>query len=214
MRARGIRIAPLSLALGIAICAVPSVAAQKSPTIVGRWHSTESSAQGVASVFEFREGGAFDYSPANVVETTYRIEDGSLFLPSEAKGGPERKQTIDWVGDDRIRLSAPGTLSLFLDRKPGSGSVSSKSIVGEWTGDRDVGGHAVPASYLFRPDGKLLLVMTLLTSQGQYTLDGDKIRMAVTGKWSAEGTYRVDGDTLTLSIAGQKGNKDSKYARY
>ena len=56
--------------------------------------------------------------------------------------------------------------------------------------------------------------MTLLTAQGRYTLDGDKIQMIVPNKWSASGTYRVDADTLTLSIVGQKGTQDSKYVRY
>jgi hypothetical protein len=180
--------------------------------LLGRWHSVENSEAGVASVFEFHASGVFDYSPANVVEMPYRVEGDALFLPSETKGGPEHKQTIDWVGEDRIRLSAPGTLSLFLDRKAGSGP--KKSIVGEWTGPRDVGGRSVQAVYQFRTDGRLLLVMALLTAQGRFTLDGDKIQMAVPEKWSAYGTYRVDGDVLTLSIVGQKGTKDSKYARY
>jgi hypothetical protein len=207
MRAHAIRVAALlAFVAGLVTAAVPP------STIVGRWHSTENSDAGFASVFEFRDGGAFDYSPANVVETTYRIEGDGLFLPSETKGGPEHRQTIDWMDEDRVRLSAPGTLSLFLDRKAGSGP--KKSMVGEWIGPRDVGGRTAQATYLFRPDGRLLLVMTLLTSQGQYSLDGDKIRMGVNGKWSAEGTYRIDGDTLTLSIAGTKGPKDSKYARY
>ncbi len=221
MRAQGIRIGRLGQALGLAAGLIaaailsPSLrAADARPAVplVGRWHSLDNSADGIASVFEFRDGGIFDYSPANVVVMTYRVEADSLFLPSEAKGGPERKQTIDWVGEDRVRLSAPGTMSLFLDRKPGTGP--KKSIVGEWIGPREVGGRSVQALYQFRRDGRLLLVMTLLTARGGYTLDGDKIQMAVPEKWSASGTYRVEGDTLTLSIVGQKGTTDSKYARY
>jgi hypothetical protein len=213
VRTHAIRV--LGLAFGLtALCAfVRGADARPAATLLGRWHSVENAAEvGIASVFEFHEAGVFDYSPANVVEMPYRVEGDALFLPSEAKGGPEQKQTIDWVGEDRVRLSAPGTLSLFLDRKPGSGP--KKSIVGEWTGPRDVGGRTAQALYQFRPGGRLLLVMTLLTAQGRYVLDGDKIQMIVPNKWSASGTYRVDGDTLTLSIVGQKGTQDSKYARY
>jgi len=187
--------------------------ARPAPPLIGRWHSVENAPEvGVFSVFEFRGDGVFAYSPDNVVEMPYRVEGDALFLPNETKGGPDHKQTIEWVGEERIRLSAPGTLSLFLDRKPGSGP--KKSIVGEWTGPRDVAGRTVQAVYVFRPDRRLLLVMTLLTSQGRYTLDGDKIQMVVPSKWSASGKYRVEGDTLTLSIEGQKGIQDSKYARY
>ncbi len=221
MHAQAIRIGrfrqALALAAGLIAAAVlvPSLRgadARPAGPLLGRWHSTDRSADGIASVFVFLDGGIFDYSPANVVVMTYRVEDDALFLPSETKGGPEHKQTIDWVGEDRVRLSAPGTLTLFLDRKPGTGP--KKSIVGEWTGPREVGGRSAQATYQFRRDGRLLLVMTLLTARGGYTLEGDKIQMAVPEKWSASGTYRVEGDTLTLSIVGQKGTQDSKYARY
>jgi hypothetical protein len=212
VRTQAIRL--LALAFGLISSAIPAstLPAADAKPLLGRWYSVENSSVGVASVFEFHAGGVFDYSPANVVDMPYRVEGDALFLPSETKGGPEHKQTIDWVGEDRIRLSAPGTLSLFLDRKAGSGP--KKSIAGEWTGPRDIGGRSVQAVYQFRPGGRLLLVMVLLTSHGGYTLDGDKIQMAVPGKWSASGTYRVEGDTLTLSIVGQKGTQDSKYARY
>jgi hypothetical protein len=205
----------LPVALGLIALFSPLRAAdtRPAPTLVGRWHSVEIDPKsGVASVFEFRGDGVFDYSPADVAEMPYRVEGDALFLPNEVKGGPDHKQTVDWVGEDRIRLSAPGMLTQFLDRKPGSGP--KKSLVGEWTGPRDVSGRSVQAVYLFRPEGRVLLVMTLLTAQGRYTLDGDRIQMLVPDKWSASGKYKVDGDTLTLSIEGQKGIQDSKYARY
>ena len=215
MRTHAIRFPGLALAVFLAALASPLHAADTRPTppLIGRWHSVENDPKsGVASVFEFRGDGVFAYSPADVAEMPYRVEGDALFLPNEVKGAPDHKQTIDWVGEERIRLSAPGTLSQFLDRKPGSGP--KKSLVGEWTGPRDLSGRTVQALYLFRPDGRVLLVMTLLTAQGRYTLDGDKIQMMVPDKWSASGKYRVDGDTLTLSIEGQKGIQDSKYARY
>jgi len=206
------------LGLAVALTALDSPARaadgpRPAAPLTGRWHSVENDPKsGVASVFAFRGDGAFEYSPADVVEMPYRVEGNTLCLPNETKGGPDHKQPIDWVGEERIRLSAPGTLSQFLDRKPGSGP--KKSLVGEWTGPRDLSGRTVQAVYLFRPDGRVLLVMTLLTAQGRYTLDGDQIQMVVPNKWSASGKYKVDGDTLTLSIEGQKGIQDSKYARY
>ena len=213
MRTHAIRLLGLAIALTALASSASAADTRPAPPLIGRWHSLENAREvGVASVFEFRGDGVFEYSPANVVEMPYRLEGDALFLPNETKGGPDHKQTIDWMGEDRIRLSAPETLSVFLDRKPGSGP--KKSIVGEWTGPLDVGGRSVQALYLFRPGGRLLLVMTLLTAQGRYTLDGDKIQMAVPSKWSASGKYRVEGDTLTLSIEGQKGIQDSKYARY
>ncbi len=213
MRTRAARLLGLAAALSALVSPLRAADTRPAATLIGRWHSIENDPKsGVASVFEFRGDGIFEYSPADVAVMPYRVEGDALFLPNEVKGAPEHRQAIEWISEDRIRLSAPGTLSQYLDRRPGSGP--KKSLVGEWTGPRDLSGRSVQAVYIFRPDGRVLLVMTLLTSKGRYTIDGDRIQMLVPDKWSAAGKYRVDGDTLTLSIEGQKGIQDSKYARY
>jgi len=183
-----------------------------STPLVGRWRSLQNDAGGVGSLFEFRDGGVFDYSPATVVEMPYRVDEDALVLPPDAPNGPEHRQKIEWLAADRVRLSAPGTLSLELVRK-GSGPDGKKSIAGEWTGPRDMGGRVVQASYLFSTSGKVLLLMPFTTTKGRYTVDGEKIQMSGE-KWDAAGTFRVDGDTLTLSIVNKRGVEESKYARY
>jgi hypothetical protein len=197
----------------LSLLSLPLAAEPASP-LLGRWRSLRNDSGGVGSVFEFRDGGAFDYSPANVVEMPYRIEDGELVLPPDAPNGPEHRQKIEWVGADRVRLTAPGTLSLELVRKaPAPASSARASIVGEWTGPRDMGGRSVQALYIFSPSGRVVLLMPFVTTKGRYAVDGEKIQM--TGeKWDARGTFRVDGDTLTLSIVSAKGVQESKYARY
>ena len=99
-------------------------------------------------------------------------------------------------------------------RRAPSRSGAAKSIVGEWTGPRDIGGQSVDALYLFSPAGKVLLIMAVLTAQGRYSVDGSRIQMGVPDKWSAAGTFKVEGDTLTLTIDGKKGPKESQYTRY
>lgn len=215
MRFRKIGAARIALGLLLSTLLASSALAADARTtpLLGRWRSLKNDAGGIGSLFEFREGGAFDYTPATVLEMSYRVEEDTLVLPPESKGGAEHRQKIDWLGEDRIRLSAPGTLSLLLSRKVPRPDAK-KSIVGEWTGPRDMGGHEVQALYLFSPDGKLLLLMPFLTSQGRYTVDGTKIQLSVPDHWEAAGTFTVDGDTLTLSITNKKGLSETKYSRY
>ena len=189
--------------------------ARPANPLIGRWRSLQNPPDGIGSLFEFREGGAFSYSPGNVIEMPYRIEGDALFLPSEAKGEPEHKAAIQWLADDKIRLTAPGAQNVDLVRKsPKPKPGQTRTILGEWAGPREIGGQSANALYLFRPDGKVLLIMTVLTAQGRYSVDGAKIQMGVPDKWSAEGTFKVEGDTLTLTIDGKKGPKESTYSRY
>lgn len=207
------RLAAAWVAAALLVSVSSARAAEPSSTpLAGRWRSLQNDAGGVGSLFEFRDGGVFDYSPATVVEMPYRVDEDTLVLPPDAPNGPEHRQKIEWLAADRVRLSAPGTLSLELVRKA-SGPDGKKSIVGEWTGPRDMGGKAVQASYLFSTSGKVLLLMPFTTTKGRYTVDGEKIQMSGE-KWDAAGTFRVDGDTLTLSIVNKKGVQESKYARY
>jgi hypothetical protein len=104
-------------------------------------------------------------------------------------------------------------MSVWLTRR--GAKAGQKSILGEFAGQREIEGRVVDTVYLFRSDGKVLLLMPFLKTQGSYTVDGEKIRLSVPDRWSAEGTFKVDGDTLTLSIVDpKKGPKDSRYARY
>lgn len=182
--------------------------------IVGRWRSLENSQGGVGGMFEFREGGGLEYSPGSVVEMPYRVEGDTLVLPSATLSGAEQELKMEWLPDSRLRLSAPGIMSILLTRR-GAKAGDPKSIRGEFFGQREIEGRVVDAVYLFGPDGKVLLLMPFLKTQGSYTVDGDKIRLSVPDRWSAEGTFKVDGNTLTLSIKDpKKGMQDSRYARY
>ena len=189
-------------------------ASDSAAALLGRWRSLDNSQGAIGALFEFREAGALDYSPGSVVELRYRIEGDTLVLPPEIRSGAEQRLKMEWLSDDRVRLSAKGTMSIVLVRrsaKPGD----QKSILGEFSGQQEMGGRVVDAVYLFGPDGKVVLLMPFVKTHGTYTVDGSKIRMEVTDRWTAEGTFKVDGDTLTLSIVDpKKGPKDSRYARY
>src|SRR4029453_12814057 len=165
--------------------------------LVGRWRSLENSEGGTGALFEFKEGGGFAYSPGAVLEMPYRVEGDTLVLPPEIRSGPERTLQVDWLSDDSVRLSAKGSPNITLVRrsaKPGD----KKSILGEFSGQQDVEGRTMDVVYLFGPEGKVVLLMPFVKTQGSYTVDGAKIRMAVPDRWSAEGTFKVEGDTLTL----------------
>ena len=189
--------------------------AAESPAspLVGRWRSLETPKDDVGGVFQFYPSGVLDYSPAMVVELPYRVEGDTLLLPGQTRGDPEQKQTILWVDDDQLRLSAPGTQTLQLVRRSPRPDAQ-RSIVGEWSGSRELGGKLVDASYVFSPKGRVLLIMPFLTSHGRYTVDGAKIHLSVPDRWSSDGTFKIEGDTLTLSIPSSKGTGEWRYARY
>ncbi len=203
-----------AIAAGFWVSSAIAADAGASAPLVGRWRSLENSEGGIGALFEFKEGGGLSYSPGAVLEMPYRVEGDKLLLPPEIRSGPERTLQMDWLSDDSVRLSAKGSPNIVLVRrsaKPGD----KKSILGEFSGQQDVEGRTMDVVYLFGPEGKVLLLMPFVKTQGSYTVDGAKIRMAVPDRWSAEGTFKVDGDTLTLSIADpKKGTKDSRYARY
>lgn len=217
VRRFGIRtLASLLLAGTLASTSLP--AADVSTALIGRWRSVDTSEGVVGAVFHFGQGGALEYSPATVVEMAYKLEGTTLTmltLPPGTKGGAEQKQTLEWLADDRLRVhvSASGDESIELTRKGRPGDVP-RSILGEWASPREIGGHTVEALYIFYPAGKALLVIPFLTSEGRYTVDGDKIHFSVPQRWTADGTFRLASDTLTLSITDAKGVRETRYARY
>jgi hypothetical protein len=58
-----------------------------------------------------------DYSPGAVVEMKYRIEGDQQVLPPATINGPEQRPTMEWRGNDKLRLNASGDLWIELARQ-------------------------------------------------------------------------------------------------
>jgi hypothetical protein len=179
---------------------------ESSSKIVGRWRSLETSKGGIGAMFEYRGDGTVGFSPGAIVETSYRIEAGQLVFPAATKDGPEQRQAIVWLGDDRLRLEG-----MELARK-GQRPDASNPIQGEWAGSREMDGRKLEIRHLFYPAGKSLLLIPFLTQQGSYSIMDGNIRIELPGRAAISGKYTVEGDVLT--IPGPRGSGVSRFKRY
>jgi hypothetical protein len=183
-----------------------------SAKLLGRWRTLETSRGGIGTMFEFRKEGVVDYSPGAVVEMSYRVEGNELVLPPGTDKGPEQRQTITWLGDNKLRLRSPGEPEPGQELvRRGPRKTSPSPIVGEWAGSRDMRGRKVDVRYFFYPGGRGLLLIPFLTQQGSYATSNGTIHLDWPGCPTPDATFRVDDDVLTFTPAG---SQPVKYARY
>lgn len=198
------------LLFSLLFAAVASAQEDQSVKLLGRWRSVETSRGGIGSMLTFQKEGVVDYSPGAVVEMRYRVEGNELVLPPGTTNGPEQRQTMTWLDNDRLRLGlTEGQPGPELARK-GSPSDSASPIVGEWSGVRDMGGNRVEVTYLFYPDGMGLLLIRFLTQRGSYSLGNGRIHLALPTRPSVDASFKVDGELLTLTTNG----RSETYKRY
>ena len=195
------------------LSAFAAFAAKEPPAgLLGRWRSLETSRGGLGTMLEFRQEGVVEYSFGAIVETPYRIEGNQLVLPPGTDNGPEQRQTITWLGDNKLRLRSadepePGDeLARKSPRK-----TSLKLIVGEWGGKRDMGGHEVDVLYFFYADGRCLLLIPFLTQKGSYSTSSGRIHLDWPGCPSPEATFKVENEILIFTPVG---SRQARYARY
>jgi hypothetical protein len=185
--------------------------AQQSSTasIVGRWRSLETSKGGIGVVYEFRSDGTVDFSPGAIVEMPWRIESDQLILPPATKEGTEQRQTLKWLGDNKLSLgSAGGAIELT---RTGDRANAEKSILGEWIENREMGGSKLEAHWLFYPGGKGLFVMPFVTQHGSYTISGSALHLEVP---RANSEFRFEVTDNLLTVSRPDGSHADRYARY
>ena len=120
-------------------------------------------------MFEFRKDNVVDFCSGAAVEATYRIEGDQLILPPEVKDGPELNQTMEWLGDDKLRLSQGNEPVMELARV-GTRPDAKDRILGEWVSPREMAGRKLDARLFFYPAGRGLLLLPFLTQRGSYAL--------------------------------------------
>jgi len=186
------------------------IAADDNSKLLGRWRSLETSKGGIGAMFEFRKDGVVDYSPGAVVEMNYRIEGIQLVLPPATTDGPEQKQTMEWSGNDKLRLKVSGEFWVALSRQGPVPDVKIP-ILGEWTSSGEMAGKRIVSRYLFYPAGKALLLIPFLKQTGSYSIRGESIRLELPGRAPVEGKFTVAGDVLTIP---GPNSGESRFARY
>ncbi len=214
----------LVLLIGLLFSPLPALAADEpSSALLGRWRSLKTSARGIGFMLEFRKDGVVDWSPGVVVEWSYRIEGNQLVLSPPTTDGPEKtpapgrrfRETIKWLGDDRLRLSFADGSGIELARKSSRNDAESP-MLGEWAGMQDMGGQKLEALFFFYPKDQALRLIPFRMQQGSYSLKDGKIHLALPGLSPADrdGEFKVEGDVLTLSIPESHGIGGPRYSRY
>jgi hypothetical protein len=185
--------------------------AQQSPTagIVGRWRSVETSKGGIGVIFEFHSDGTVDFSPGAIVEMQWRIENDQLILPSATEGGPEQKQTLKWLGDNKLSLGS-GADVVELTRA-GERTNAEIPILGEWIGSREMDGHKLEFRWLFSSGGKGLFLMPFVTQHGSYTISGSALHLEVP---QVNSEFRLEVTDSLLTLSKPDGSHADRYARY
>jgi hypothetical protein len=203
---------PLSVL--VAICAVVQLFAADQPAnLLGRWRSVEVNAAGIGSTIEFRDNGTLDFSPATMVNVPYRVEGDALVLSASGTGGAEQRQSMVWVNDNKLVLmqktgDAKGEIVL-VRATPAAGEP--RSIVGEWTTQIKMQDRTVTARYIFRKDGTLLLLVSLVTQGGIYRTEGAHLHWELPEQPPADGDFKMEGEVLTIP---KPGGGELKYKRY
>lgn len=193
----------------ILLAILPLLADDDSTKLLGRWRSLETSQGGIGAMLEFRKGGVVDFSPGAVVEMKYRIEGDQVILPPATVNGPEVKQTLEWSGDDKLRLKS-ADMSIELARQ-GSAPDAKVPILGEWTSSREMAGKMMRLRYFFYPAGKGLLLIPFVKQSGTYSIRGESIRLELPGHDLVEGKFKIDGGVLIIP-GPHRG--ESRFARY
>ena len=179
--------------------------AHAQASLIGRWRAMKTSQGGIGAIFEFRDDGAFSFSPGAVVEAKYRIDGNQLVLPPDTIDGPELHQTMEWVSADRLVLRESQTLT-----RQGTVRDPSNPILGEWTAPGEAFGFKAEVHYFFQPRGKVLFLCPFKWQKGGYSVKGGTVRMQYSEGPPVEGPFRVEGDMLTIPSAGKPGELQLK----
>jgi len=163
-------------------------------------------------MLEFRAGGVVDFSPGAIVELRYRVEGDQLVLPPATIGGPEQRETLTWLNDDRIRLRSATAADPGEEfARQGARANAAEPIVGEWIGSRDMAGRKMKVMYFFAPSGEGLFLIPFVTGSGSYALDHDTIHLALPNRAPADMTMKIEGDVLTFTTSDAH---ETRFKRY
>lgn len=180
-----------------------------SATIVGRWRSLETSKGGIGAAYEFRSDGTADFSPGAVVEMQWRIENNQLIFPPGTAGGAEQKQSLKWLGDNKLSLGTDAGVTELA--RVGDRANAGDPLIGEWIENREMAGRKLEGHWFFYPGGKLLFLMPFAFQHGSYTISGSALYLKITG---LKPEYRFELKENLLTLSEPEGGHENRYGRY
>jgi hypothetical protein len=172
--------------------------------ILGRWYTVKRSQGGIGAIMEFRAGGVMKYSPGAVVEFSYRFDGKQLVLKFADRGkGPEPESILDIRGLSEAKFSsqqsdpklhAPEEAWTRVGRPEDPGHL----LLGNWTGERQVGKQKLTTDWRFRADGSGVFANPFREQTGEYQFTANGIRLRVGQALAVEGPMSWEGEILVL----------------
>lgn len=174
--------------------------------LVGLWESTQTSKGGIGHTLEFKADGSFLKAVTVLVELSYRVENGKLFV-AEAPAAAKQAQDgikIELEGDALVVTGPDGSVER-RNRIAKDGAV--KSIVGAWSYRHYTGAIAYER---YHPDGRLSFRLPMTSSSGCYQAKAGALTLVLTDNRNSPLGYTLQGDLLDLR---SKQDKATRYRR-
>lgn len=166
---------------------------------------------GIGAMYEFKTGGVVLVRPGAIAPGTYKIEGNEIVLPPLMEGGPPNRQTIDLSQPGRLILHQGKNVAMDLTRV-GKIPAGKQTVVGEWTGMREMEGQKLEMRIFFYAGGKTLFMLPFQTQQAKYQIANGRMTLLLPDGKAAEGPFTVSGNSL--SIPSIRAGNSTKLTRY
>ncbi len=191
--------------------ALPLVAADPPAGLLGRWYTVVTTKDSIGAMYEFKPGGVVLIRPGAVVPGTFKLEGGDILLPPLVEGGPLNRQSLDFSQPGRLLLRQGDRISMDLSRV-GKSPAGKPTVIGEWSGMRNMDGGKLEMRLIFYPNGKTLFLLPFSNNQAKYGVDKGRMYISLPDGKTSEGPFTLTGNSL--SIPSVRAGASTKLARY
>lgn len=191
--------------------ALPLVAADPPAGLLGRWYTVVTTKDSIGVMYEFKPGGVVLIRPGAVVPGTFKLEGGDILLPPLVEGGPLNRQSLDFSQPGRLLLRQGDRISMDLSRV-GKSPAGKPTVIGEWSGMRNMDGGKLEMRLIFYPNGKTLFLLPFSNNQAKYGVDKGRMYISLPDGKTSEGPFTLTGNSL--SIPSVRAGASTKLARY
>lgn len=180
--------------LALVLAAVVGCVAPLNNDLVGLWESTQTSKGGIGHTLEFRADGLFLEAVTVLVELSYRVENGKLFVAETPAAAKQAKDGIKIkLEGDVLMVTGPEGSVERRNRIAKDGTA--KSIVGAWSYRHYTGGIAYER---YHSDGRLSFRLPMTSSSGCYQAKAGALTLVLTDNRTSPLGYTLRGDQLDL----------------
>jgi hypothetical protein len=188
----------------LVLAAVVGCVAPLNNDLVGLWESTQTSKGGIGHTLEFKADGSFLEAVTVLVELSYHVENGKLFVAETPAAAKQAKDGIK-IELESDALVVTGPEGSVERRNRIAKDSTAKSIVGAWSYRHYTGAIAYER---YHSDGRLSFRLPMTSSSGCYQTKAGALTLVFTDNRKSPLGYTLREDHLDL-----RGQKD-KLTRY